>query len=391
MRKTADAVVIGGGIFGASVAHFLAKLGFGRIVLLEERTYAAVSTGHTGGAIRTAYSNPLTISLAKRALEMFSHAEEQLGGPCNFRRIGYIVLVNEESLPPGKRMMGRQNEQGLNVEELSNSDIESRWPEINLEAGNIVAGIFEPNAGIADGTLATRALINAAAGWGLEGYEGIGATGIRRHGDAVVGVETGQGVIETPVVVNAAGGWGGRVAEWVGLKHSLRWSRECDIVLNLSIETDHLPWISDAQLRFYGRPAGPGQMLAGLGFPKEIEPLDINNYDEEIDDLTGNRIREKLEARLPVARDGTFDHGWASMYTISDDWHPLVGPEATVTGYYTFIAGNGHGFKLAPPMGESLAHIIAGQPPPIDLHPLRPGRFEEGEYFTSVWGGGNRA
>ena len=80
MQTTADAVVIGGGILGASTACFLAKKGFGKIVLLEKRTLAAVSTGHSAAAIRTFYSNPVTVQLARRAVEMFSHAEEELGG-----------------------------------------------------------------------------------------------------------------------------------------------------------------------------------------------------------------------------------------------------------------------------------------------------------------------
>ena len=166
MEKTADAVVIGGGIFGASVAHFLAKLGFGKIVLLEKRKFAAVSTGHTGGAIRTAYSNPLTIRLAKRALEMFSHSEQWLGGDCQFRRSGYLVLTDQEALTPGRKVMQLQTAQGLEVEEISVEEIHKRWPEIDLNPASIAAGIFEPNSGIAEGTLTTCNLIHSAKNWG---------------------------------------------------------------------------------------------------------------------------------------------------------------------------------------------------------------------------------
>ena len=98
LPRKADAVVIGGGILGASTAHFLATLGFGQVVLLEKLTLAAVSTGHTGGAIRTAYSNPVTIQLALRGLEMFTDAREHLGGDCDFRRCGYLVLAGADEL-----------------------------------------------------------------------------------------------------------------------------------------------------------------------------------------------------------------------------------------------------------------------------------------------------
>ena len=187
MEQTADAVVIGGGIFGGSVAHFLTRLGFGRIVLLEKRCFAAVSTGHTGGAIRTAYSNPLTIRLAVRALEMFRDAGERLGGDCRFRQTGYLIMFNTESL-------------GVNVEEIDGEEITVRWPELSLEHDDVGGGIFEPDSGVADGTTTTLALISSAAKRGLSVHEGVGATGIRLEGDRVVGVETEQGPIDTPVV-----------------------------------------------------------------------------------------------------------------------------------------------------------------------------------------------
>ena len=79
------------------------------------------------------------------------------------------------------------------------------------------------------------------------------------------------------------------------------------------------------------------------------------------------------------------------MYTISDDWHPLVGPEPDIPGYFACLAGNGHCFMLGPPLGEALADVIAGNTSKIDIRGLRPSRFIEGDYFTSAWGSGNRA
>ena len=95
MEKTADAVVIGGGIMGASVAHFLAKKRFGKVVLLEKQHLASASTGSSAGNIRTSYSNPLTIKLALRALEMFENDRDELGGDSGFRQTGMMVLMEE--------------------------------------------------------------------------------------------------------------------------------------------------------------------------------------------------------------------------------------------------------------------------------------------------------
>ena len=92
MEKTADAVVIGGGIMGVSVAHFLAKKNIGKVVLLEKQHLASVSTGGSAANIRSAYSNPLTIKLAMRALEMFENDKEELGGQSGFCRTGMMAL-----------------------------------------------------------------------------------------------------------------------------------------------------------------------------------------------------------------------------------------------------------------------------------------------------------
>ncbi len=389
MKSSADAVVIGGGILGVSTVHFLAKLGVGSVVLVEKRTLAAVSTGHSAAAIRTFYSNPLTIQLAQRAVQMFSNAGQEIGGDCGFNQAGYLTLLSLEALEAGRKVVEMERAAGIRVEELTREDIHDRLPMVNLDG--IDCGVLEPDSGYVDPVMTTQTLARTAESWGLTVYEGAGATGIRTDGGRVASVETEQGSIDTPVVVNAAGGWGGRVGSWVGLKYSLRWSREVDIVLEVPFDTDAFPWLSDPQIRFYSRQAGPRQLLVGLGFPKEIEPLDIDNYSEELDDPTRERIEELLFERIPTAKNSSLVRGWASMYTITDDWHPLIGPEPDVPGYYACVAGNGHCFKLGPPIGESLAHVIAGKDPPSDLHPLRPSRFVEGDYFTSVWGGGNRA
>src|SRR5688572_3226975 len=105
MERTADAVIIGGGIAGASVAHFLAKKRFGKVVVLEKGKLAGVGTGHSAANVRTYYSNPVTVQLAKRALEMFENDKELLGGDCGFRPVGFLLLLDERSIDPGKQIL----------------------------------------------------------------------------------------------------------------------------------------------------------------------------------------------------------------------------------------------------------------------------------------------
>ena len=388
MEKTADAVVIGGGIMGASTAHFLAKRGYGKVVLLERQHLASVSTGSSAANIRSAYSNPVTIKLAVRAFEMFENDREELGGDSGFQRTGMMVLMEEGHLEAGLQVLRQEMELNTGSRRISLEEAGELAPQFNLEG--VVAATYQERGGFADPTKTTRCLAESAKRWGLAVYEGVPATGLRLNGDRVTGVETEKGLIETPVVVNAAGPWGRQVGLWAGQNYSIRWSREGDLVLRLPPDFGHFPILADPGCRVYFRPHRDNTMLAGRDYPKEIEPLDIDDYDSDLDADTRQLIEDGLFRRVPALRQAEFDHGWSSIYTITDDWHPLVGPEPGIEGYYACFAGNGHGFKLGAPIGEALADIIAGDTPRIDIHELRPGRFMEGDSLSSVWGGGNR-
>lgn len=389
MEKTADAVVIGGGILGASTAHFLAKQGFGKVVVLEKRKLAAESTGHSAAIVRTFYSNPLTLTLAVRARSMFENAPEELGGDCEFRRIGYCCIFEEKFAPTGEQLLQIERPAGVVAKRVTRAEIKELAPHIN--ADKVLFGIYEPLSGYVDPTTTTQNLVERAKEWGVVAYEGVGATGIVLNGSRVTAVETEKGTIDTPVAVNAAGGWGRQIGLTIGLNYSLRWSRETDLVVKRPADFGSFPVIADPNLQVYIRPQGDDRVVSGLGPPKEVEPTDIDNYDPELDDSQRQRIEHALYQRMPTLRGQEFVKGWGSFYAITDDWHPLVGPEPGLEGYYACFGGSGHGFKLGPPIGESLADMIAGKKPEIDIHALRPNRFIEGESFTSAWGGGNRA
>ena len=180
MLKTADAVVIGGGMMGASVAHFLAKKGFGRIALLEKRTLAAVSTGHSAAVVRTFYSNPLTVALATRTLQMFENSDETLGGDSDFQQVGYLCLLEEKTASAGRQIL--QVERGSHAKQtaVSPTEIGEIAPDLRLD--NVGGGIYEPRSGFVDPVKSTRNLVERAKQWGLSAFEGVGATGIRSGG-----------------------------------------------------------------------------------------------------------------------------------------------------------------------------------------------------------------
>lgn len=396
MVTTADAVVIGGGILGASVAHFLTKTGFGDVVLVEKGDLCSGSTRYSAGHVRQHYSNEVTIRLAVRAVDMFEHSDEELGGQTGFIQCGYMVIAPQEDADAIRNVIPLQQALGVGTEILSVSDIQERFPILDTESVAIAA--YERRSGYADPALTVRAIARSAEPWGLRIHERTEVTDIDVSEGRVASVRTGHGTISTRTVVNCAGPWGARVGTMVGMEHDLTLSREHEAIFRVPIELRELPVISDAGNRLYFRPDGEGRLLVGEGYPKDREPCDPDAYDRGADDETVSRMALKASTRLPMLAAALGPGGYrealitgsSGVYDITPDWNPIVGASGP-DGYFSAIGGSGHCFKIGPPIGEALADVIAGNQPAIDISPLSGDRFEAGKSFSSVWGPGNRA
>ncbi len=396
MIERADAVVIGGGIIGASVAHFLTKLGYGQVTLVEKSEICGGSTQYSAAHIRQHYSNEVAIRLAVRGAGMFANAEEELGGPVGFVQHGYAVIAPADQEQAIRDVVPVQRRFGVETEILTPEEVEHRWPEIDVEG--IALACFERTSGYADPVATVTALVRSAQQQGLELLEGCEVTDITTEGGRVTGVVTSQGTISTGVVVNACGPWGDRTGRMVGVDYPIRFSREHEAIFEAPAGFGELPVMSDAAQQLYFRHYGQGKVLVGEGWPKQIEPDDPETYDSSTDEAHLARMVPRLVRRIPslaatIGSDGyggTYITGYSGVYDITEDWYPIVGEEE-VGGYYSAFGGSGHCFKLGPAIGEALASVIAGREPKIDISSLSGTRFAEGRTFGSVWGPGNRA
>ena len=174
---------------------------------------------------------------------MFEDEHDELGGDCGFQQVGFLLLVDPNSLSVGNRIVELESKHGLHVKDLSPDDIRELAPQLSLT--NVVKGVFEPRSGYADPVKTTQSLISRAEEWGLKAYQGSAATGIRKKAGQITGVETSDGAIETPVVINAAGAWAGHIDSWLDVKTSLRWSRESDLFVEMPADFGPLPVVSD--------------------------------------------------------------------------------------------------------------------------------------------------
>ena len=390
MNKTADAVVIGGGIAGASTLYYLARMGLRNTVLLEKGELASGSTGDSAAMVRQHYSNEVSIRLVAESLRFFQEFADEFDGAEVFNGIGWLFLCEPDAREAFDENMARLKGLGVRTWEISAEDASEELPGLNTDGVGPVA--FEPDSGYAEPRGTVDALVRKAETLGSETHTHTPATGLVVENDRVSGVVTASGTISTPIVVNAAGPWAREVGGWAGLDLPLELSREQDVVIRIPQGVPHLRRVvSNMVDRTYFRPEGDGMLLAGVGHPKENEPVDPDDYRHEADAGFVEDVTGRLEHRLPDLAGAEVVSSWAGLYTITPDWNMMVGAAPGVEGLYLAVGGSGHSFKLGPAIGRCLAELITdGKASTVDITPLRPERFDDDSPLRSTYGG-NRA
>jgi sarcosine oxidase subunit beta len=146
------------------------------------------------------------------------------------------------------------------------------------------------------------------------------------------------------------------------------------------------PTIFDQRKICYYRPESGGFLVFG-GSMLEIQTIDDpDNYAEKPDVEWVENVADTLLGSMIEAHDMTFIRGWAGPITVTPDFNPLLGKVDEVEGFYVAGGFSGHGFKLSPMVGKCMAElIIGGAATSIDISPMRPGRYKDGEYFQSKY------
>ena len=215
--RTADAVIVGGGVTGCSLAYQLAGLGLRRILVLERRFIGAGGTGRSVGIIRQLYPTPETTQMVLRSLAVFERFGEAVGGSSGFVPCGVLIGVGAAMRPSLEKTLALQRGLGVRAEMLDPGDVARIEPRVDSSA--LGAVLYEPGSGYGDPSAVTSGYAEAARRRGVLIEQGQEVTAIRQAGGRVTGVATASGdEISTNVVVNAAGLWSPALARLAGVE-----------------------------------------------------------------------------------------------------------------------------------------------------------------------------
>jgi sarcosine oxidase subunit beta len=387
VAETADAIIVGAGVHGASLAFHLAAAGLKPIVL-ERGTAAGGATGRSSGLVRMHYDVEADARLAWVSHAYFADWAERVGGDCGFVRTGFVQLVPPEEVEALRANVAMQQRVGIDTTLIGPEEVRERVPGANVD--DVVEAAWEPRSGYADPTMTTSSLLAAAIERGARLVTRCRADEVLTDGDRVIGVESSRGRFDAPVVIDAAGAWAAPIAASVGVDVPVTvWRHDVAFVRRPDGMPRH-PVIIDFANSMYARPEGESLTLVAL---EDGNPLG-GSPDAPVDAAAPGfleKAAERLSLRLPGMLEAGLHSAHSGQDGLTPDQHPIIGP-AGPEGFYLDCGFSGTGFKIAPAVGAALAELIVdGRARIADLRPYRFERFAEDDLvvgphpYAPIW------
>jgi sarcosine oxidase subunit beta len=372
--NAAEAIVVGAGVVGASVAFHLAERGVDTLVLDREGP-AAGSTARSGALIRAHYPTALEADLTWESLAAyFEPWGERVGGGCGFTRTGFAYLVGEENVEALQHNVALQRRIGVETELVGPEDLHEIDSALNTDG--IALAAYEPRGGYANPAATAVGFLRAAQELGAR-FERRRVTALLERGGRVRGVQTERDALKAQAVVLASGAWSVSLTESVGLDLPIRPARVYVELFERPYELPTHLTLIDTTEGFYARPAAERATLVGSRDSLEW----LQSPDEPTPEPDGPFVEEasrRLGRRIPALADAPYRSGRSGILDVTPDGRPILGP-AGPEGLFLAVGWSGTGFKKAPAVGAEVARWVSdGAPKRPELESYGLTRYEEG-------------
>ena len=373
--SSARVVIIGGGVIGCSVAYHLAKLGWSDIVLLERKQLTSGTTWHAAGLIAQLRATANMTKLAKYSQELYSVLATETGVATGFKQCGSItVALTEERKEEIFRQAAMARAFGVEVEEISPSDVKAKYPHLNIDG--VTAGVYLPLDGQGDPANIALALAKGARQNGAQVIEQTLVTKAHRDGRQITGLDWQQGAetghITCDMVVNCGGMWGHQVGRMLGTNVPLQACEHFYIVTEAIEGLTQMPVLRvPDECAYYKEDAG--KMLLGA-FEPNAKPWAMDGIpaDFEFDQLPEDfdhfePILANAVDRMPMLAEAgihTFFNGPES-FTPDDAYHLGQAPE--MDNVWVAAGFNSIGIQSAGGAGMALSQWMDQGEKPFDL------------------------
>jgi glycine/D-amino acid oxidase-like deaminating enzyme len=381
MIDSADVVVVGSGAFGASAAYHLARRGV-RVAVLERSGLASQTSPRAAGLSSQVRATPALTRLARRAVTKLAAFTDETGQPLRFTQSGALKLARtERDAEQLSREVARGGDAGVPIDFVSVAEARRRLP-ILRERG-IVAVTWSPTDCNVEPSELPLGYCRAAEKLGAVLLPHTPATGFEIGARGVEGVRTPGGTIATRAVVDAAGAWARLVAAGLGASLPIVPTRHQLLI------TEPIPGVGpefpiarviDANV--YVRHERGGLMLGGYeSDPVQLDvgalppAFDVAELPLDIEVLW--RLARSVQEQFPIFQDPTVrvaEHR-GGLPTLTTDDRYLLGPLAGVGGAWVMSGCCVGGLSVSPALGEAIAEWIVDGAPALDLSEISTARF----------------
>ena len=386
-----EVVVVGGGVEGTATAWALTRRGVRDVVLCERAGIGSGMSGLSSGIVRCHYGVRSLAAMAWRGVQVFAHDEELLGAPTGYRRTGYVVGVTAGDVAALAANVALQRSVGVDVELVTADDVHALWPAARLD--DFAAFAHEPWGGYGDGHQTANALAASARQGGADVRQGTAVVSLltAAGGGRVTGVELADGTRLTAGTVVVAAGWWSRalvapVLGPLGVDLPIRVQREEVLMFAAGPARGPVPVFSDLSSLQYVRAEGAEGLLWGNSDMGRAQWLDgVDGFSNAVARETVEDAVERFSARFPGLDDVRLSHSYAGCYDVTPDYNPVIS-RTPVDGLVVAAGFSGHGYKIAPAVGELMADLLldgASRDPHVRVDDVRLGRFADGDLLRS--------
>jgi len=364
-------VVLGSGVMGASVALELVRLG-ADVTLVDPHGAGSGTSSRGAGLVSEAMWHPTSLNLVARSIDILlakSAEGIELGHPFRFHQTGSTTLLPPALVRGARALATMQAREGALVREVVGEDIRALPRHANMRVDDVALALHYPRDGWALPRLFSEVCAHEARELGAKVVRGPAR--LAEGGTAVVI----DGERHDPdAVVVAAGVWTRRLLQDAGMDAPLLAYRTQALKFS-EARTDTVPVVHDAVQGFYLRPGIPHHLVAGNG--TTTTPENVDNWRDAADASFVQSTLRRLHHRFPYLPSDGHVEAWAGIEAATPDRLLLAGPLPSAPRVWILAGGNGHGFMRAPAAAESLAAMMLGRKPRIDLAAFAPRRFSD--------------
>ncbi len=379
-----DVVIVGAGVIGATTAWALVERGITDITILDRDSVGSGGTGKSAGIIRCHYGVSSVAALALKSLEFFEQAPELLGADIGFEQVGYLVGVGPENVDPFRASLANQRSLGVETEEISAEEVAEMWPTAYLE--DFATFCIERRGGYGDGYATAQALAAALRTKGVTIRQGAKVAEVMVDGCTATGVKLADGeVIPAKTVIVAAGAWSVPLLAPLDIELPVQPIFVQEVLIDPQMDLGAPPVFSDLVSKQYVHLRG-GEMLFGNSGPSAMIPIpDPDVYPGHASNEAVETVAEKAIHRFPGIEEPRIATTATGVIDTTPDNNPIVSA-TPVAGLFVAAGMSGHGFKIAPALGQLMADIVVdgeSSIPNVPASDFRLSRFAEGDLLVS--------